>query len=44
MANQNKRPQDAARRAKLTIQRRTLVLLLLFGVVAFVALFSMCMI
>ena len=39
MANQNKRQQDAARRAKLTIQRRTLVLLLLFGVVAFVALF-----
>ena len=39
MANQSKRRSDAARRAKLTIQRRTLVLMLGFGVVAFVALF-----
>ena len=34
-----KRQPDAARRAKLTIQRRTLALLLVFGVVSFAALF-----
>ena len=39
MANKPKRQPDAARRAKLTIQRRTLCLMLLFGVAAFVALF-----
>ena len=35
-----KRQPDAARRAKLTIQRRTLALLLVFGVVSFAALFA----
>ena len=40
MANQNKRQQDAVRRAKLTIQRRTLALLVVFGVVAFAVLFA----
>ena len=35
-----KRQPDAARRAKLTIQRRTLALLLVFGVASFAALFA----
>ena len=39
MANNPKRQPDAARRAKLTIQRRTLYLLLIFGVASFAALF-----
>ncbi len=39
MANKPKRQPDAARRAKLTIQRRTLYLLLVFGVFSFIALF-----
>ena len=40
MAKKPKRQPDAARRAKLTIQRRTLYLLLVFGVVSFLALFA----
>ena len=40
MANKPKRQPDAARRAKLTIQRRTMCLMLLFGVVTFIALFA----
>ena len=40
MANKPKRQPDAARRAKLTIQRRTLYLLMVFGVFAFLALFA----
>ena len=39
-AKVKKRPQDSARLAKLTIQRRTLALLLVFGVVTFLALFA----
>ena len=39
MANDQKRQLDAARRAKLTIQRRTLYLMAIFGVMTFVALF-----
>jgi len=39
MANQPKRQSNSARWAKLTIQRRTLALLVGFGIVAFVALF-----
>ena len=35
-----KRQQDSARRAKLIIQRRTLILLLVFGVFSFLALFA----
>lgn len=40
MANHPKRQSDAARRARLTIQRRTLYLLIIFGVVSFMALFA----
>ena len=40
MAKQPKRQPDAARRAKLTIQRRTLYLLMVFGVCSFLALFA----
>ena len=40
MGNKPKRQPDAARRAKLTIQRRTMCLMLLFGVVTFIALFA----
>jgi len=39
MANEQKRQPDAARRARLTIQRRTLYLMVLFGLVSFAALF-----
>ena len=39
MAKNPQRQADAVRRAKITIQRRTLYLLILFGVVAFGALF-----
>ena len=35
-----KRPQDASRRARLIIQRRTLCLLLAFGILPFMALFA----
>lgn len=38
MANRPKRQPDAARRAKLTIQRRTMYLLMAFGVCSFLAL------
>ena len=40
MANKPKRQPDAARKAKLTIQRRTLYLLMVFGVCSFLALFA----
>ena len=40
MANRPKRQPDAARRAKLTIQRRTMYLLMAFGVCSFLALFA----
>ncbi len=40
MAKKAKRQPDAARRAKLTIQRRTLYLLMIFGVGSFLALFA----
>ena len=40
MAKGPKRQPDAARKAKLTIQRRTLYLLMVFGVVSFLALFA----
>lgn len=40
MANQPKRKPDAARRAKLTIQRRTLYLMAVFGVITFVMVFA----
>ena len=40
MANRPKRHPDAARRAKLTIQRRTMYLLMAFGVCSFLALFA----
>ena len=39
MSNKQKRPVDPARRAKKTIQRRTLYFLLVFGVLSFVLLF-----
>ena len=39
MAKKPNRQPDAVRRAKLTIQRRTMVLMLVFGVATFVALF-----
>lgn len=40
MAKKPKRQPDAARKAKLTIQRRTLYLLMVFGVFSFLALFA----
>ena len=40
MAKKSKRQPDAARKAKLTIQRRTLYLLMVFGVFSFLALFA----
>ena len=39
MSNKQKRPVDPARRAKKTIQRRTLYFLLVFGILSFVFLF-----
>ena len=40
MAKQNKQKNNSARLAKLIIQRRTLALLLVFGVLSFLALFA----
>ena len=40
MAKKPKRQPDAARRAKLTIQRRTMYLLMAFGICSFLALFA----
>ena len=40
MAKKPKRQPDAARKAKLTIQRRTMYLLMVFGVFSFLALFA----
>ena len=40
MAKEQRKKTDAARRAKLTIQRRSLCLMILLGVVTFAALFT----